>query len=293
MSGFYKLHPAAALCYFLSVMLITMFSANPVLTGLSLLGGILFFAAIHRNAGFYKDLGFYLVLFILISVTNPLFSHNGVTPLFFLNGNPVTLEAVLYGVDIAVMIIAVVYWFKCWNIIMGEDKLLYLFGRCSPKIALLLSSALRFVPLLKKQAQKIRQAQKAMGLYADDTWLNKLKAVIRVYSALITWALESAIDTGSSMKARGYGLKGRTHYSLFRFKLSDAVFLAATLVIDVIVIWVLAEGGLQISFYPYISAAPVSVHGIAAVAAFGLLSMLPFILEVKEDLQWKYYKSKI
>ena len=51
-----------------------------------------------RKKAILSDMGFYLPLFLLVAVTNPLFSHNGVTPLFFMNGNPVTLEAVVYGV---------------------------------------------------------------------------------------------------------------------------------------------------------------------------------------------------
>lgn len=55
------------------------------------------------------------------------------TPLFFLNGNAVTLEAILYGLDIAVMLVAVMYWFKCYNHIMTSEKVLFLFGRAIPK----------------------------------------------------------------------------------------------------------------------------------------------------------------
>lgn len=96
----------------------------------------------------------------MIAVINPLFSHNGVTPLFFLNGNPVTLEAVLYGLDIAVMLVAVLYWFKGYNHVMTSDKFLFLFGRAIPRLALVLSTALRFVPLLKVQIRRVSRAQR-------------------------------------------------------------------------------------------------------------------------------------
>lgn len=293
MSSFHRLHPAVAALYFLSVLVIAMFSANPYLLCFALLGGILFFVKLQKPRKAFKELGLYLLLFVIISLTNPLFSHNGVTPLFFLNGNPVTLEAVLYGVDIAVMLVAVVYWFKCFNLIMTSDKLLYLFGKVSPKISLLMSSALRFIPLLKTQAAKLRQSQRAMGLYASDTWTDKLKGTLRVYSALITWALENAVDTGSSMKARGYGLKGRSHYSLYRFRGSDVLVLCFIAALDAIVITAMATGQLGFSFYPSISAVPVNFYNISAVAAFASLSLLPFILEVKEGVVWKYYRSKI
>lgn len=91
------------------------------------------FAYAREEKAILSDMGFYLPLFLLVAVTNPLFSHNGVTPLFFMNGNPVTLEAVVYGVFISVMVVGVLFWCKCYNEIMTEDKFLYLFGRIIPK----------------------------------------------------------------------------------------------------------------------------------------------------------------
>lgn len=293
MNSFFSCHPVVSALYFLSVLVLTMFTSNPILLIIALLGGIAFFVVTEKHIKLFREFGFYLLLFIIVSLTNPLFSHNGVTTLFFLNGNPVTLEALLYGVDIAVMLIAVMYWFKCFNLIMSEDKLLYLFGKLSPKISLLLSLILRFIPLFKIQSAKIRQTQKAMGLFATDTWTDKLRGTVRVYSSLVTWAFENAVDTGSSMKARGYGLKGRSHYSLYRFGKSDAVLLAIIILLDVIAICVMAMGYLDFTFYPEISAAPINFYNLSAIVAFALLSFLPFVLEVKEGLLWKYYRSKI
>ena len=70
----------------------------PVLQLTLLLGARTVLSACCRKPQRFGRIGFYVPLFLLVAVTNPLFSHNGVTPLFFLNGNPVTLEALLYGV---------------------------------------------------------------------------------------------------------------------------------------------------------------------------------------------------
>ena len=201
MCTFANLHPVAAAVYFLSVLAVTMFSSNPMLSLAALLGGVLFYIKLQSKSLSIKSLLMNIVLFVLVALTNPLFSHKGATVLFFLNGSPVTLEAVLYGINIAVILLAVVYWFRCFNVIMTSDKLLFLFGKMSPKIALLISSALRFIPLFKEQAAKIKQSQRAMGIYASDSWIDRLKGVLRVYSALITWALENAVDTGSWLRA--------------------------------------------------------------------------------------------
>ena len=141
MNTFASYHPAVLMLYFIAVLLIAMFTQNPVLLALALLGGVSFCTLLERPKDFLHNMAFYIPLFLMIAITNPLFSHNGVTPLFFLNGNPVTLEAVLYGLDIAAMLVAVMYWFKCYNHIMTSEKILFLFGKVIPKLSLLLSTA--------------------------------------------------------------------------------------------------------------------------------------------------------
>lgn len=293
MIRFSAFHPTVSALYFLSVLLILMFSSHPFLLLIALFSGLLFFLQTQPRLPSWKEVAFYLFLFLLIALSNPLFSHNGKTPLFFLNGNPVTLESVLYGVNLAVMLLAVLFWFQCFNRIITEDKLLYLFGKFSPRLALMLSSALRFLPLLKTQTEKIRQTQQAMGLFTSESWSDQLRGGARVYSSLITWALENAIDTGASMKARGYGLPGRTHYSLFRFCRADALLLVFILLMDAITLSALATSQLSFAFYPALSTPAWNLPSCAGLAAFAILCFFPFILEGKERLQWNYLRSKI
>lgn len=293
MCSLISLHPIVEMLYFLSVLIITMFAANPVVIILALLGGMSFFAVLEKREGLFKSLSFYMTLFILVALTNPLFSHNGVTPLFFINDSPITLEALLYGMNIGVMLVAVISWFRCFNLVMTSDKLLYLFGGISPKLSLVMSSALRFIPLFKQQGERIRQAQTTMGLFATESWSDRLRGSLRVYSALITWALENAIDTGSSMRSRGYGLKHRSQFVIYRFRFTDWIATVCLIILDIIVIMAMGRGELDFEFYPYISMTRFGITQLSAYMAFGIISFLPVILEIKENIQWKYYRSKI
>ncbi|MBQ4105197.1 MAG: cobalt transport protein [Clostridia bacterium] len=288
-----ELHPIVAGVYFLSVLLTAMFSSHPALLLTALVGGMAFFFKTAPRTSHTKELCFYFLLFLLVSLSNPLFSHRGVTPLFYLNNNPITLEAFLCGIGLGVMILAVIFWFKCLSAVMTEDKILWIFAKISPKLALLLSSSLRFIPMLKTRSEKIREAQKALGSFSADNWLTKLRLTLCVYSALITWALESAVETGASMKARGYGLKGRTNYSLYRFRLADAFALAMIAVLSIVTLSAVASGALSFEYYPAVTISAQSLHGTLALISFGALCFLPFILEVKEDLKWKFYRSRI
>ena len=176
-----------------------------------------------RNGGAAGDIGFYLPMFLLVAITNPLFSHNGVTPLFFLNGNPVTLEAFVYGAAIAVTVIGAMLWCKCYSAVMTSDKFLWLFARVIPKLALVLSMALRFLPMLRRQMKQVKTAQKTMGLYSARGVVDRIRSTGRVFLAVIGWALENAMETAASMRARGYGTGKRTNFSIFRFTARDGV----------------------------------------------------------------------
>ena len=216
MRSFFVFHPAALFLYFAPVIFIAMFVSNPIITFISLCASVSLYAVIKKER-FLNEILFFFVMFVLIAIVNPLFSHNGSTPLFFLNGNPITLEATVYGVCTSAMIISVIFWFKSFSLIMTSEKLLYLFGGALPGLSVILTAALRYVPLLRKQTVRISEAQKAMGMYPEDSFTNRIKSVIRVFSVSVTWSLENAIDTADSMRARGYGLEGRSRFLVYRF----------------------------------------------------------------------------
>ena len=293
MRAFGNYHPLVLMAYFLSVLLVSMFVQNPVLQLSALLGGCAFSVILSRRRQVLSDFAFYAPMFLMVAITNPLFSHNGVTPLFFLNGNPVTLEAFIYGAAIAVTVIGVMLWCKCYGAIMTSDKFLYLFGKAVPKLSLILSMALRFIPLFKRQMKRVSRAQKAMGLYSSKSYTDRIKSALRVFTAMISWSLENSIETADSMKARGYGIKGRSSFSLFRFHVNDGALLAVCAVLLCVTLAGVALSRLDFYYYPRISEIPLTPFAVFVYISFGILSFCPFIIEVKEALIWKYYVSKI
>ena len=293
MRRFEEYHPAVSLVYYLSVILVSTFTANPVVLSFSLFGALLYLLLIDRKKRVLKDFWFYSVLFLLVVCTNPLVSHNGVTPLFFLNGQAVTLESILYGVSLAVTLAAVFSWFGSFNRVFTSDKLLFLLGRFSPKVSVVIASALRFLPLLRRKAGEIRSSGVAVGLYASESWWNRVKAGLSTVSALVTWSLEQAVETGASMNARGFRLKGRTHFSEFRFTGYDLAFLIVVITFDALFFTALGLGKLQFAFYPRIAFERPGLLAFGAYAAYAVLFLLPAVLEIGEHLKWHYYRRKI
>ncbi len=292
-SAFGHFHPLPSFLYLTVLAAVTVFCTNPVLLGCSFLGGLFFGAALWGRKEFLAELLFSLPAFLLISLFNPLFSHNGATPLFFLNGNPVTLEAILYGADLALMLLSALFWCKSLSTVMTTDKTLYLFGKMIPKLSLVLSMALRFIPLFLSKWKEIRTAQKAMGYYSEKGIVSKIGSSLCVFSALVSWALENSMDTGASMRARGYGLPGRTHFSLFRFSREDGLLLCGAWGLVALTVFGSLGGLLSLSFYPRIEALPRSGSAFGFYILFGLFCFLPLLFECTEALKWKYLKSGI
>ncbi len=283
-------NPIAASVYMLAVAGIAMFSTDPLIGFLCLLGGVLYY--LSRNGRKHgKTHGFSLCLFTVMALINPLVSHNGATVLFVMNNNPVTLEALLYGMSASMMIVAVLYWFRSFSQIMSGDKLLYMFGALSPKLALVLSMSLRYVPLFSDQAKKVNRAQKALGLYKEDNIADTFKGGLRVFSVMITWALENGIITADSMAARGYGIGKRSHFSLFRFRRRDVLLLIAGGVLFALT--VAGIGGREFVYYPNLWVPPITVRGMVGYLSYGIMILLPTLLEGKEALKWRYLKSRI
>lgn len=285
-----RINPAAAAVYFLAAAGIAMFSMNPVILTLSLTGAICFYFARCKKTNMKNHL-FYLLLFIAMAIINPLVNHNGMTVLFVMNDNPITLEALVYGIAASAMIISVLYWFRSFTEIMTSDKLLYIFGRLSPKLALILSMALRFVPLFNAQFHKTEQAQKTAGLYKEDNIADTFKGKTNIFSIIVTWGLENGIITADSMTARGYGCNRRTSFSLFRWKKTDIAFMLITVILFSCSLW--GTFTAEFSYYPAISASEADCRSIIGFGSYGILVFLPVILEAKEALKWKYLKSKI
>lgn len=291
MRALHDYHPTVVLIYFAAVILPAMLGMNPILLSFSLIGALLY-VSLRKDGGWKFHLGI-LFLFLVMALINPLVSHNGATVLFFFNQNPVTVEATVYGVVMAGAVAAMLYWFRSFTAIMTSDRLLCLFGILSPKLALTLSMALRYVPLFARQTRKVNRAQTAMGLYREDHILCRVRGGVRVFSVMLTWALENGIVTADSMAARGYGLGRRTHFTVHRFRCTDAMLMLMILALSALTVFSLSQGDFATAYYPTIKLASLGVRSVIAYLSYGILCLIPTILEGGENLKWKFLRSKI
>lgn len=287
MVGFSQKHPLVNFIFFAFVLLCAMFLSHPAiqLTGF-VLSAMCAFVFVGGKT-FAKRLLLLLPLLLFTTLLNPLLSHQGNTILFFFpSGKACTLEALLFGVFAGIRMGAVLLWFVCWNAVMTSEKLVFLFGRWLPSLSLTISMGLRFVPRLLQRFREVSDAQKSLNPHSKG-----IRHAGRVLSAVVSWALENALDTADSMKSRGYGLPNRSSFSVFRFSVRDAILFVLMLLLGGGVLAGWLSGALQWQFYPFLSG-KFDVITVVSAAAFGLLSAVPLITEGREVLQWRLSKSK-
>lgn len=289
------LHPAISFLFFVFVLLVTLLMLHPAFLLCSFLAAAVYLWYLKGFLHLLRQLAYLLPLMLFACLLNTLFNHQGVTTLFYLpNGNPITLEATLYGLASAATVCSVILWFGCYHCVITSDKFLYLFGRIIPALALLLSMALRFVPRFQTHMRRVITAQRAIGHdLAQGKRIQRIRYGGRILSITLTWALENGIVTADSMKSRGYGSCRRTHFSLYRFDRRDAIMLGGMLVLMALVCVGISGNFLSIRYYPSILLNPVTVWSVLSVLAFGLFCFLPILLNGKEALAWRRLQSKI
>lgn len=286
-----RFDPVVLFLYFAAELSLSVFAQDPVFGALSLLGGACFLFICRRGGA--RGALFYVLLFVLVTVTNPIFSHGGVTPLFFVNGSAVTLESVAYGAGLAVGIVSVLLWCACWSEVMTDDKFIYIFGRRAPKLSLTLSLALRMIPRFIRRMRAVEAAQRSLGAYSSRSFSDRAGQYMRVFYAMTGWSAESAINTASAMRARGYGLPGRTVYRSFTHRPADRALAAAAIALAAGALVGIGAGATGMSYYPRLTGIKTSPTSIFAYACFGALSFLPCIIEAGGALRWSYCKLKI
>lgn len=288
--GFKGLHPFSNFIYFVFTFMLSMASSNPFLLALCLLCGASYDIKLRGKKAFSYILKFILPLALLVTVFNSLFSHYGVTVLFVMkNGNNFTLEALCYGLVAAVRLSSMLLWLDCLGEILTAEKIIFLFGRFSPRLALIVSMVLRFIPLIRSQSEEILQAEKAIGNSANEkSFIQKIKKASRRLSILVSWTLEKGIDTSDSMRARGYGLKNRTSYNDYFFISADKIItLASSLAI---VLSLVFSKRLEATYNPIISISPFDTVSVLICIFFTFVLCTPLIYDFKEEKTWSISK---
>ncbi len=189
------------------------------------------------------------LLFILAftSIYN-IFFHTGKTLLLDLGFVDIYLEGVLYAIMMAVRIIclligsSIILTYTTSPIMLtdGLERLLSPLKHLRVPVhefAMMMTIALRFIPTLVEETDKIMSAQKARGAdFSSGGLIKRAKALIPVLIPLFISAFRRASDLAIAMECRCYrGGSGRTRMTKLTFSFGDAMLLLIMVVIGVAV----------------------------------------------------------
>ncbi len=113
------------------------------------------------------------------------------------------------------------------------------------EIAMMMSIALRFIPILMEETDKIMKAQQARGADFEEGKLHeRIKALVPIFVPLFVSAFRRANDLAMAMEARGYrGDVGRTRMKPLKYHRNDyltyigmALFIAILITSDKLVL---------------------------------------------------------
>ena len=288
-SGF---HPLVNFMFFVAALGLTMFIQQPVYLLISMISGCAYLLYLRGTKGFLKQVGYLVPILVMMAIMNPMFNHEGVTILWYLpNDNPITLEAICFGLASAVMMGASVVWFNCCNTVFTSDKIIYLFGRVIPALSLMISMTLRFVPRFKNFLQSVLRTQQAM--HKPENTKEKLQQALSAFSATVSWAMEQSIVSADSMKSRGYGGLGRTAFSIYIFEKRDGIAIALLVLLSAGAALPHILGLMGWTYYPSLSGTLLGSVQILAYLCYGGMCNLPLMINLMEDRKWNALRSKI
>ena len=116
---------------------------------------------------------------------------------------------------------------------------------------------------------------------------------MKILSITTTWALENSVETADSMKSRAYGLRGRTNFSIYRFDRRDGMLLAFLVGVFGTLLFCMHLRKLKILYFPVFIMNETTAGALILYILYGILCMLPLILNIVEDRKWRSLRSEI
>ena len=194
-------------------------------------------------------------IIVFTAVLNLFFVSGEGDPVFKLGFLTVYAEGIRYAVLMAVRVMALIagtslLTYTTSPIVLTDaiEALLKPFAKLHlpvHELAMMMTIALRFIPLLIDETEKIMNAQKARGAMLDNgKFMDRIKALVPVLIPLFISAFRRADELAMAMECRCYhGGEGRTRLKVLKFGALDvkcAVVLTLCLAVILSTRWLMA-----------------------------------------------------
>lgn len=291
--GFEQCHPAVNFLYFAAVLTGMIAFQHPVFLAISFFCAVAY--SIKRRGVKAAIFDAALLPFIaMFAWYYSRFHHFGVTvwERNFL-GNNMTLESFVYGLVLGFVIAGVLIWLGCVFHIFTTDKVVYLFGKVSPRISLFLAILLRMCPRIGREAKRINMAQRGIGRGADQgNAFQRLKNAVRIFSMLITWMIGALALLSDSMASRGSSLRGRTAFSIYRFDNRDRSYVVTMFTCLTLTLMAVILGETDMVYDPRIIWSPATPLSCVFYTGYAVFCLMPMGLELWTEFHFKKAQCK-
>ena len=289
--GFEACHPAVNLLYFAAVIFGMIAFRHPIFLGISFFCAFAY--SVKRNR--WKAVIFDLVLIPLAAAFALYYStyhHFGMTELGVnFVGNRLTLESMVYGLVLGFVIAGVMVWFSCVYSVFTTDKVVYLFGKVSPRLSLFLAVLLRMVPRIKKEAQRINMAQRGIGRGTDQGNLpRRIINCVRIFSIMISWTIGALKLSSDSMRSRGSVLRGRTAFSVYRFDNRDRAYVIGLFACLTVTYMGYLLRQTRMVYDPRLLWTPITVMSYVFYLGYAVFCLMPLGLELWTE--WRFRRAR-
>jgi energy-coupling factor transport system permease protein len=158
------------------------------------------------------------------------------------NDLQITMSLVVYSATLAFRFIVLMSSFSIFFLTTSPDDLsLALEQSHVPyEFCFAFTTAVRFVPVLAKEAQTIMDAQKSRGLELEKgNFLKRIRNYIPVLIPLIVGAVRRSLELAEAMESRAFGAtKKRTSLYQLRIKREDLITISISLSLLILALFI-------------------------------------------------------
>ncbi len=250
----HKLDPRTKLLLLVSLIVFLFVSSN--FLGLALLSVLIFTSMLLSKIGitmYLKNIKSILLIVILTAILNIFYTKGGTTLvdwwIFTITTDGISRAAFMaFRIILLILSSAILSYTTSPTSLTGAIesllKPLKFIGLSNAvhTMAMVMTIALRFIPTLIEETQKIMNAQKARGADMESgSIIKRVKALLPILIPLLISSIRRAYELAEAMECRCYnGGVGRTKYKIMRYSYRDVivavisiVFFAAVILLNI------------------------------------------------------------
>jgi energy-coupling factor transport system permease protein len=218
-----------------------------------------------------------LIVAVPIVAVNVLVSRDGLTVFARLGDlgpfgqGDLTVEALVYGAVIALKVTVLILIASLASLAIDPDALLRIFRRLSFRSALTASLAVRMIPVLAADSQRLAEAQRTR----PGGGPRGARGRVALLGAVLAGSLDRAMDVAATLELRGFAAAPRAPRLGRPWSRHDLAFAASAVAILALALPARLSGAASFSAYPLVHA-PVSL-GLCVLCGVLLFAiLLPF-----------------